>query len=128
MRINFDDGATAGLHIRRAIAEFVPNPDAYSQAPDITLEMSAETWVQLYLSTATPQALIDSGDIRVDGNADEAARLVKPLLRYSSPVQIIRYFESGVVIIVTGGFRGLRFVLRDDAFRIPRADLVSHRT
>ena len=74
---------TAGLHIRRAIAEFVPNPDAYHREPDITLEMSGETWGQVYLSQATPEDLISNGDIKVDGDAVEAARLINLFDRYS---------------------------------------------
>lgn len=83
IRFNFDDGSTAGLHIRRAIAEFVPEPDKYSRKPDITLEMSGETWVKIYLSQATPEDLIANGDIKVDGDAAETARLINLFDRYS---------------------------------------------
>jgi len=82
VRFNFADDSTAGLHIRRAIAEFVPDPDAYGRAPDITLAMSGETWVQLYLSLATPEDLIDQGDIVVTGDATEAARILSLFDRY----------------------------------------------
>jgi len=82
MRFEFADGTKAGLHVRRAIAEFVPDPDKYQGKPDVTLSMSGETWVKLYLSTATPEDLIKKGEIKVKGNATEAARLLNLFDRY----------------------------------------------
>jgi alkyl sulfatase BDS1-like metallo-beta-lactamase superfamily hydrolase len=78
----FSDGTKAGLHIRRAVAEFVPKPDSYQQKPDITLAMTGETWVKLYLSRATPEDLIQSGEVKVKGDAAEAARLINLFDRY----------------------------------------------
>ena len=89
VRFDFADGRTAGLHIRRAIAEFVPNPEAYSRKPDITLAMSGETWAQVYLSQATPEDLISSGDIKVNGDAAEAAHLINLFDRYSPAKAIV---------------------------------------
>jgi alkyl sulfatase BDS1-like metallo-beta-lactamase superfamily hydrolase len=83
IRFDFADGSTAGLHIRRAIAEFVPDLDQYDRKPDITLKMSGETWSQVYLSQATPEDLISGGDIKVGGDAAEAGRLLNLFDRYS---------------------------------------------
>jgi len=82
VRFDFADGTTAGLHIRRAVAEFVAVPDKYHRQPDITLAMTGEAWVQLYLSQATPEDLIENGDIKVTGDANEAARLINLFDRY----------------------------------------------
>jgi hypothetical protein len=53
----------AGLHIRRVMAEFVPEPDRYQRKPDITPAMTGRTWVKLYLSPAMPEDLIKNGEI-----------------------------------------------------------------
>ncbi len=83
VRFDFADGTTAGLHIRRAVAEFVADPDQYRREPDITLAMSGETWVKLYLSQALPEELIENGDITVTGDAAEAVRVINLFDRYS---------------------------------------------
>ena len=82
LRCDFTDGSRAALHIRRAVAEFVPSPDDHYRKPDIALAMSGETWAKIYLSQATPQELIESGEITVTGDAGEAARLIDMFDRY----------------------------------------------
>ena len=83
IRFMFTDGTSAGLHIRRAIAEFIPDPEEYQRRPDITMAMSAETWSKVYLSKALPEDLIENGDITVsDDAAGEAARLINLFDRY----------------------------------------------
>lgn len=78
----FSDGSKAGLHIRRAVVEFIPEPDRYQQKPDVTLELTGGTWAKLYLSRATPEELIESGEVKVKGDATEAARLINLFDRY----------------------------------------------
>jgi alkyl sulfatase BDS1-like metallo-beta-lactamase superfamily hydrolase len=58
------------------VAEFVPDPDRYQRKPNITLAMSAETWIKLYLSQERPEDLIENGNIKVTGDRDEAARVL----------------------------------------------------
>jgi len=82
LRFNFAKGKSAGLHVRRAIAEFILSPDKYDRKPDVTLAMSEETWVKLYVSQATPEDLIKSGEIKVTGDAAEATRLINLFDRY----------------------------------------------
>ena len=82
VRFEFSDGTKAGLHIRRAVAEFVPEPDSYLRKPDVTLAMTGQTWVKLYLSQAMPEDLIKTGEIKVKGDATEAARLINLFDRY----------------------------------------------
>jgi len=50
VQFNFLDGTSAGLHIRRAAAEYVAEPDKHVRKPDVTLSMSGDTWVKLYIS------------------------------------------------------------------------------
>jgi len=82
MRFDFDHGGSAGLHVRRAVAEFVESPDDHYRDPDITLAMSGETWAKIFVSAETPEALIASGEITVSGDAAEAARLIDLFDRY----------------------------------------------
>jgi alkyl sulfatase BDS1-like metallo-beta-lactamase superfamily hydrolase len=83
VRFDFSDGTTAGLHVRRAVAEFVLDPDEYYRKPDFTLAMTGETWVKVYLSQAMPEDLIKNGEIKVTGDANEAARVINLFDRYS---------------------------------------------
>ena len=83
IQFDFADGTSAGLHIRRAIAEYIAEPGNYVQKPDVTLAMSGEGWAKLYLSQATPEDMIKSGDIKVTGDAAEAARLINLFDRYA---------------------------------------------
>ncbi|EAV41734.1 probable alkyl sulfatase or beta-lactamase [Stappia aggregata IAM 12614] len=43
MRFDFDHGPSAGLHIRRAVAEYITAPDEHYRGPDLTVAMSGET-------------------------------------------------------------------------------------
>jgi len=83
LQFNFSDGTSAGLHIRRAVAEFIAEPDKHSRKPDVTVAMSVETWAKLYLSQVTPEDMVKNGDIKVTGNSTEAARLINLFDRYS---------------------------------------------
>ena len=89
MRIDFADGSNAGLHIRRAVAEFVADPDSHYRAPDITLTMSGETWANIFLSATAPAELISGGEIEVSGDAAEAARLINLFDRYKPEKAVV---------------------------------------
>lgn len=67
----------------------MPDPDRYQRKPDVTLAMSGQTWVKLYLSTAMPEDLIKQGEIKVKGNATEAARLINLFDRYRPEKAIV---------------------------------------
>jgi alkyl sulfatase BDS1-like metallo-beta-lactamase superfamily hydrolase len=89
MRFDFANGTNAGLHIRRAVAEFIAAPDKYLRKPDVTLVMSGETWAKLFLSQSTPEDLIESGDLKVTGDFAEAARLINLFDRYSPAKAVV---------------------------------------
>jgi linear primary-alkylsulfatase len=89
IKIDFSDGTSAGLHIRRAVVEFVANPDEYILDPDITVNMSGETWAKLYLGQATPEELIKSGEIQTTDDADEFARLINLFDSFSSEKAVV---------------------------------------
>jgi alkyl sulfatase BDS1-like metallo-beta-lactamase superfamily hydrolase len=77
------------LHIRRAVAESIAEPEKLKRKPDIVLAMSGETWAKLYVSQETPEALIKSGEIKVTGNAKEAARVIDLFDRYSPAKAVV---------------------------------------
>jgi alkyl sulfatase BDS1-like metallo-beta-lactamase superfamily hydrolase len=89
IRFEFADSTKAGLHVRRAVAEFVPDPDKYQHKTDVTVSMSGETWGKLYLSLATPEDLIKKGEIKVKGDATEAARLLNLFDRYKPEKAVV---------------------------------------
>jgi len=89
VKFNFDDGNSAGLHIRRAVAEYIENPEAYIQKPDIVIALSGANWAKLYLSQATPEEMIERGDLKVTGDATEAARLLNLFDRYSPQKAVV---------------------------------------
>jgi len=77
LRFDFPDGKSAGLHVRRAVAEFIGDPAAYPRKPDIVLKVSGEAWAKVYLSAAPVDALIKGGEIEVTvGDGLEAARVL----------------------------------------------------
>jgi len=68
---------TVGLHIRRAVAEYLDDPDEHYKLPDVVLSLSPGAWVKLYLSQATVQELVDDGEVEMKlGTAKEADRLL----------------------------------------------------
>ena len=83
LRFDFPDGTTAGLHVRRAVAEFIEDPEAYPRNADIVLKLSPEAWAKVYLSAAPIDELIEGGDITVaSGKTDEAVRVLEVFDRY----------------------------------------------
>ena len=83
LRFDFPDGQSVGLHVRRAVAEFIEDPDAHLRKPDIVLKLSGAAWAKVYLSAAPVDQLIRSGEIAVaSGDAAEAARVLSLFDRY----------------------------------------------
>jgi alkyl sulfatase BDS1-like metallo-beta-lactamase superfamily hydrolase len=83
LRFDFSDGSSAGLHVRRAVAEFIKDPAAYPREADIVLKLSGEAWAKVYLSAKSIDEFIKGGDITVTaGDAAEAARVLNLFDRY----------------------------------------------
>jgi alkyl sulfatase BDS1-like metallo-beta-lactamase superfamily hydrolase len=89
IQFDFSDGTSSGLHIRRAVAEFIEEPNKHTRKPDIKLAMSGENWAKLYLSQTTPEEMIKSGDLAVTGDAKEAARLINLFDRFSPQKAVV---------------------------------------
>lgn len=90
LRFDFPEGKSAGLHVRRAVAEFIEDPAGYPREADIVLELSPETWAKVYLSAAPVDELIKSGDITVKtGDATEAAKVLNVFDRYDPAKAVV---------------------------------------
>jgi len=77
------DHGTVGLHVRRAVAEFLPDPDEHYQPTDVVLSLSGEAWAKLYLSQATVPELVEAGEIEITrGSVDQADHLIGLFDRY----------------------------------------------
>lgn len=84
LRFDFSNGTSAGLHVRRAVAEFIQNPDAYPRKPDIVLKLSGEAWARIYLSAEPIDRLLQGDGIAVTkGDRAEAAKVLAVFDRYS---------------------------------------------
>ena len=72
-----DKKTSAALHVRRAIAEFVPDPAKHYQKADIVLTLSPEAWAKLYLSQSTVPGLVQKREIKVTkGTVEEAEKVL----------------------------------------------------
>lgn len=90
LRFEFTNGTSAGLHVRRAVAEFIDDPDAYPRDADIVLRLSPKAWAQVYMSSEPVAALIDGGSITVtQGNGAEAARVLNLFDRYDPAKAVV---------------------------------------
>jgi alkyl sulfatase BDS1-like metallo-beta-lactamase superfamily hydrolase len=77
------DHRTVGLHIRRAVAEFLDDPDDHYKPADVIISLSGEAWSKLALSQATVQELVKSKEIEMRrGTAEEADRLISMFDKY----------------------------------------------
>jgi hypothetical protein len=82
-RFGIPNGASAGLHVRRAVAEFIEDPAACPRDADIVLKLSPEAWAKAYLSAEPVDELVEAGDISVTGDdAAEAVRVLDQIDRY----------------------------------------------
>ena len=76
MTFTFGD-KTVGLHVRRGVAEFLPEPGNYLRQPDLALTMDGETWARLYLNQSELSDEIKAGKVKVaHGEATEAANIL----------------------------------------------------
>jgi len=90
VRFDFADDTSVGLHVRRAVAEFIENPDTYPGEPDLVLELSGEAWAKVYLSAAPIEELINGGEIKVTkGDAKEATRILELFDRYDPKKAVV---------------------------------------
>ena len=74
---------TVGLHIRRGVAEFLPEPDKYPRKVDIAPVMNGDTWAKLYLNQMNVASAVTSGAAKVTtGDLANASRVLDLFDRY----------------------------------------------
>jgi alkyl sulfatase BDS1-like metallo-beta-lactamase superfamily hydrolase len=77
------DHKMVGLHIRRAVAEYLDDPEEHYKLADVALSLSGEAWTKLYLSQATIKELAESGELEMKlGTVEEAERLINMFDKY----------------------------------------------
>ena len=90
LQFDFDDGTSVGLHVRRAVAEFIENLESYPSEADHVLKLSGEAWAKVYLSAGPIQDLMDNGEIKViKGDAKEVVRVLELFDRYDPESAVI---------------------------------------
>ena len=85
LRLEFTDGdkPVVGLHVRRAIAEFLPAPDDHFRRADITIALTGEAWAALYLSQTTIAEMVANGSAEIKtGDPQEVIELFDIFDRY----------------------------------------------
>jgi len=71
------DNQTVGLHVRRGVAEFLPDPANNSREPDIEVSMDSATWAKLYLNLTTLRLAVARGNAQmVKGELAEAIEIL----------------------------------------------------
>ncbi len=68
---------TVGLHIRRAVAEFLSDPDDHYKPADIVLSLSGEAWAKVYLNSAKLSDLVKTDEAEIQrGTVKEATQVL----------------------------------------------------
>ncbi|MBP0021486.1 MAG: MBL fold metallo-hydrolase [Cyanobacteria bacterium SBLK] len=71
------DNQTVGLHIRRGVAEFLPDPANYSRPADIAISLPSATWAKLYLNLTNLRLAVARGNARVvTGTVKDAVEIL----------------------------------------------------
>jgi alkyl sulfatase BDS1-like metallo-beta-lactamase superfamily hydrolase len=86
VRFEFTDGnkSVVGLHIRRAVAEYLPDPEKHYRTADLVIALTGQAWARLYLSQASVQDVAEAGELHVaKGTVEEVAALFEMFDRYS---------------------------------------------
>lgn len=90
---NFSNGTSAGLHVRRGIAEFVPNPAKHYRPADLTCTVDTKTWADLYLNATTVDEAAKSGGVKMTKGSLEDLKAIMdffdkfdPAKNYTIPI------------------------------------------
>jgi len=68
---------TVGLHVRRGVAEFLPEPAKYFRPADLALSMDGPAWARLYVNQSELGAEIKAGNVRIThGDAATAEQVM----------------------------------------------------
>jgi alkyl sulfatase BDS1-like metallo-beta-lactamase superfamily hydrolase len=84
---NFSNGTTAGLHVRRGIAEFVADPTKHYRPADITATVDANSWAALYLNATTVEEAAKTGGLKMTKGSIEDLKAVIDLFDKFDPAK-----------------------------------------
>ena len=82
---NFTNGTNAGLHVRRGIAEFVPDPSKHYRPADISVTADPKTWAALYLNSTTIEEALKSGGLKMTKGSMDDLKAVMDLFDKFDP-------------------------------------------
>ncbi len=82
---NFSNGTKAGLHVRKGIAEFVPDPNDHYKQADISFNIDSKTWAALYLNATTLEDAAKSGGVKMTKGSMEDLKAVMDLFDKFDP-------------------------------------------
>jgi len=83
----FGDLGKAGLHIRRGVAEFLPDPARHYRQPDVSILMGGESWAKLYLNQTDLESLVAAGDAKVTKGDLQSAVMLLDLFDAFAPAK-----------------------------------------
>ena len=84
---HFSNGTTAGLHVRRGIAEFVADPDSHYRPADLAMTVDDKTWAALYLNATTLDEALKSGGLKMTKGSLEDLKAVMDLFDKFDPAR-----------------------------------------
>lgn len=97
---NFSNGTTAGLHVRRGIAEFVADPTSHYKPADIAISIDTNTWAALYLNATTVEEAAKSGGLKITKGSLDDLKVVMDLFDKFNP-----YKNFTIPVMETDDFR-----------------------
>lgn len=78
---------TVGLHVRRGVAEFLPEPAKHFRQPDLSLSLDGPTWARLYLNASDLATEIKAGNVQITRGDAAAAGAVLDLFDRFDPAR-----------------------------------------
>ncbi len=84
-----------GLHLRKGIAEFIPNPDEYYRDVDVKITLPRTLFAQYYIGEITIDKLLSAEGVKVSGGNSEASKLLNQFDQYHASVPNRKFQRSG---------------------------------
>ncbi len=86
-----------GLHVRRGIAEFVPDFSNYNREPDLVVALDGKTFAKLYLNSIEFHAAVESGAAKViRGKEGEVAALLELFDKFNPAANVTIPFGNAL--------------------------------
>jgi alkyl sulfatase BDS1-like metallo-beta-lactamase superfamily hydrolase len=85
-----------GLHVRRGIAEYISKPADYDRSPDVTIELSRESFAKYFTGGLSLEQLLASELVSVSGSEQEAVELLSQFDQYDPANQQFKFHKKEV--------------------------------